>query len=53
MTFTRDIVTEVEDVNGAPTPVTKVKSVQTSMTVQSGGLQRKVSAAAVIRRNLK
>ncbi|MHC4573474.1 MAG: prepilin-type N-terminal cleavage/methylation domain-containing protein [Planctomycetota bacterium] len=53
MTFTRDIVTEVEDVNGEPTPVTKVKSVQTSMTVQSGDLQRKVSAAAVIRRNLK
>jgi prepilin-type N-terminal cleavage/methylation domain-containing protein len=53
MTFTRDTFTEIEDVNGVPTSVTKVRSVQTSMTVQSGNLQRKLSAAAVIRRNLR
>jgi hypothetical protein len=29
-----------------------VKSVQISMTVQSGSIQRTISAAAVIRRNL-
>lgn len=53
MTFTRDTVTQVEDVNGVPTVITKVKSVQTSMTVQSGNVQQTVSAAAVVRRNLK
>jgi len=31
---------------------TKVKNVQISMTVASGEVERKVSAAAVVRRNL-
>ena len=53
MTSTRDTFTEIEDVNGVPVSVTKVRSVQTSMTVKSGNLQRKLSAAAVIRRNLR
>ncbi|MHC4153341.1 MAG: PulJ/GspJ family protein [Planctomycetota bacterium] len=53
MTFTRDTFTEIEDVNGVPVSVTKVRSVQTSVTVQSGNLRRKLSAAAVIRRNLR
>jgi type II secretory pathway pseudopilin PulG len=52
MTFTNDTVSEMENVNGVPTLITKVRSVQTSMTVESGGLQRKLSAAAVVRRNL-
>lgn len=52
MTFNKATVTETADVNGVPTPVTKVRSVQTSMTVQSGDVQRKLSAAAVVRRNL-
>lgn len=33
--------------------MTYVKSVQVSMTVQSGNMQRTVSAAAVVRRNLQ
>jgi prepilin-type N-terminal cleavage/methylation domain-containing protein len=45
MTFSR--TTAIEDSEEY------VKSVQISMTVQSGSLQRKLSAAAVIRRNLK
>jgi type II secretory pathway pseudopilin PulG len=45
MTFTKDIVTEGSQ--------TKVKSVQISMTVAAGDIQRTLSAAAVIRRNLK
>ncbi len=45
MTFTKDTATE--------DAVTYVKSVQISITVVSGNIQRKVSAAAVIRRNLK
>lgn len=45
MTFTKDPATEG--------PMTYVKSVQISITVASGNSQRKVSAAAVIRRNLK
>jgi len=45
MTFTRATATEG--------PTTYVKSVQLSITVQSGSLHRTVSAAAVIRRNLK
>ena len=45
MTFTKD--TAVEDTT------IYVKSVQISMTVVSGNTQRTVSAAAVIRRNLK
>ncbi|HUW18754.1 MAG TPA: prepilin-type N-terminal cleavage/methylation domain-containing protein [Sedimentisphaerales bacterium] len=53
MTFTRNTFTEIEDVNGIPVSVTKVRSVQTSMTVQSGDVCKKVSAAAVVRRNLK
>jgi Tfp pilus assembly protein FimT len=53
MTFTKDTFTEIEDVNGVPVSVTKVRGVQTSMTVQSGNLKRKLSAAAVIRRNLR
>lgn len=44
MTFTKTAVTE----DGQ----TKVKSVQISMTVTSGGAQKKVSAAAVVRKNL-
>jgi len=44
MTFTKGTATE-----GA---MTYVKSVQISMTVQSGNAQRTVSAAAVIRKNL-
>jgi len=45
MTFKKDTATE-----GA---MTYVKSVQISMTVESGNIQRTVSAAAVVRRNLK
>ncbi|MHC4618312.1 MAG: prepilin-type N-terminal cleavage/methylation domain-containing protein [Planctomycetota bacterium] len=52
MTFIKDTVTETVDVNGVPTLITKVKSVQTSMTVQSGNLERTVTAAAVVRKNL-
>ena len=44
MTFTKQ--TFVEDT------VTKVRSVQVSMTVAQGNAERKISAAAVIRRNL-
>ena len=44
MTFTKQ--TFVEDTQ------TKVKSVQVSMTVARGNAERKISAAAVIRRNL-
>lgn len=43
-TFQREVVT---------TPSTYVKSVQISMTVESGNVQRTLSAAAVIRRNLQ
>ncbi|MBN2270334.1 MAG: prepilin-type N-terminal cleavage/methylation domain-containing protein [Sedimentisphaerales bacterium] len=43
-TFTKDIVVE-----GA---VTKVRSVQIALTVTAGGTEEKLSAAAVIRRNL-
>jgi prepilin-type N-terminal cleavage/methylation domain-containing protein len=53
MSFIKDTVTETVDVNGVPTLITKVKSVQTSMTVQSDNLQRTVAAAAVVRKNLK
>jgi Tfp pilus assembly protein FimT len=45
MAFTKDIVTEG--------PQTKVKSVQISITVAAGDIQRMLSAAAVVRRNLK
>jgi len=45
MTFTK--ITAVEE------SVTYVKSVQISITVASGDVQQKVSAAAVVRRNLK
>jgi len=45
MTFTRSTATEDS--------VTYVKSVQISITVQSGSVQKTVAAAAVIRRNLK
>jgi prepilin-type N-terminal cleavage/methylation domain-containing protein len=45
MAFTRDTATK--------DAVTYVKSVQISMTVQSGNVQRTLSAAAVIRRNLE
>lgn len=44
MTFTKDIVVEGSQ--------TKVRSVQISITVTAGDIQRTVSAAAVIRRNL-
>jgi prepilin-type N-terminal cleavage/methylation domain-containing protein len=44
MTFTKDVV--IEDM----TP--KVKSVQISMTVQNGDIQKTISAASVVRRNL-
>jgi type II secretory pathway pseudopilin PulG len=45
MGFTRDTATEDS--------VTYVKSVQISITVQSGHIQQTVSSAAVIRRNLR
>jgi Tfp pilus assembly protein FimT len=45
MTFTKD--TAIRDT------VVYVKSVQMSITVQSGGLQKTLVAAAVIRRNLR
>ncbi len=45
MTFTREIRIDEES-------VTFVASVQVSMTVQVGDAERKVSAAAVVRRNL-
>jgi len=48
MTFTKD--TFIQDVGGIPQ--TRVKSVQINMTVVSGDVQRTVSSAAVIRRNL-
>lgn len=48
MTFTRD--TFVVDVEGVLQ--TRVKSVQISMTVKNGDIENKISAAAVIRRNL-
>jgi type II secretory pathway pseudopilin PulG len=44
MTFTKDTVVEGSQ--------TKVKSVQISITVAAGDIQRTLSAAAVIRRNL-
>ncbi|MFZ2145743.1 MAG: hypothetical protein WAV28_00880 [Sedimentisphaerales bacterium] len=44
MTFTRDVVIEGTQ--------KKVRSVQVSITVARGNVQRKISAAAVIRRNL-
>lgn len=44
MTFTKDVF--VEDA------VTKVRSVQISIDVAAGGVRKKMSAAAVIRRNL-
>ena len=44
MTFTRDVIIEGTEI--------KVKSVQISITVARGNTQKKVSAAAVIRRNL-
>ncbi len=45
VTFKKDTATEDS--------MTYVKSVQISMTVESGNVERMVSAAAVIRRNLK
>jgi len=45
MTFTKDTATQDS--------ITYVKSVQISITVQSGNDQRTVSAAAVIRKNLQ
>ena len=45
LTFTKDIATEDS--------VTYVKSVLISITIQSGSVQQSVSAAAVVRRNLK
>lgn len=44
MTFTKDVF--VEDA------VTKVRSVQMTITVAAGGVRKKIAAAAVIRRNL-
>jgi len=44
MTFTKNIVTE--------DAITKVKSVQIVMTVQSGDTSRTIASAAVVRRNL-
>lgn len=44
MTFTKTVIVEDD--------VTKVRYVQIAMTVASDGIQREVSAAAVIRRNL-
>jgi len=45
MTFTKNVVTEDS--------LIKVKSVQINMTVASGNVQKTISSAAVIRRNLK
>jgi prepilin-type N-terminal cleavage/methylation domain-containing protein len=44
MTFSRNVVTEDS--------ITKVKSVQVVMTVQSGDTSRTIASAAVVRRNL-
>ncbi len=44
LTFTKQIVTEGSE--------TKVKSVQISITVAAGDIQKTVAAAAVVRRNL-
>ena len=44
MTFTKEVVTE--------DAVTQVKGVQVAITVESGGVQKKAAAAAVVRRNL-
>ena len=44
MTFTKNVVTE--------DAVTEVRGVQVAITVESGGVQKKVAAAAVVRRNL-
>jgi len=44
MTFTKNVVTEDS--------LIKVKSVQINMTVASGNVQKTISSAAVIRRNL-
>ena len=46
MTFTKDTATTAD-------AITYVKSVQISITVESGDVRRTVPAAAVIRRNLK
>jgi prepilin-type N-terminal cleavage/methylation domain-containing protein len=46
MTFTKDTAVDENS-------MTYVKSVQISITVQSGDIQRTISAAAVVRRNLK
>lgn len=45
MTFTKSIVVDEDG-------VTKVRSVQIAIAVTSGGVERKMAAAAVIRRNL-
>ena len=52
-TFTKDTATEQIEVEGELVDWTYVKSVQISMTFVSGNVERTVSAAAVIRRNLK
>jgi hypothetical protein len=44
MTFTKNAITE--------NMITKVKSVQISMTVVNGNIEQTISAASVIRRNL-
>ena len=46
MTFTKDTFVDAED------GFTKVKSVQVSMTVKNGDIEKTISAASVIRRNL-
>jgi prepilin-type N-terminal cleavage/methylation domain-containing protein len=46
MTFTRETFYDSDD------DLTKVKSVQISMTVVNGDIEKTISAAAVIRRNL-
>ena len=46
-------VTSMNFIKTLTDEATDCKSVQISMTVESGNVQRKVSAAAVIRRNLK
>jgi prepilin-type N-terminal cleavage/methylation domain-containing protein len=48
MTFTKEKFVVVEDT----VEVTKVRSVQMTITVSAGGLTKKLAAAAVIRRNL-
>ena len=48
VTFTKDVFVEVID----GVPMVKVKSVQIAISVASDGVEKKLAAAAVVRRNL-